>query len=73
MHGPRFFLFHFFFIFNFFPEINHFYYFTSLRDLQDVENQYTQRDIELKTGTEKNSISPLSPCIIGLESMKLQI
>ena len=50
-------------IFNFFPKINHFYYFTSLHGLQDVENQYTHlRDIELKIGTEKNSISPLSPC-----------
>ena len=27
-------------IFNLFPQINCFYYFTSLHDLQDVENQY---------------------------------
>ena len=58
-------------IFNFFPQINHFYYFTSLHGLQDVENHRANlRDIELKTGTK------LSPCvilhIIGLESMKLQ-
>ena len=38
-------------IFNFFPQINHFYYFTSLRGLKDVENQCAYlRDIELKTG-----------------------
>ena len=38
-------------IFNFFPQINHFYYFTSLRGLQDVENHCVHlRDIELKTG-----------------------
>ena len=58
-------------IFNFFPQINHFYYFTSLHGLQDVENHCANlRDIELKTSTK------LSPCvilhIIGLESMKLQ-
>ena len=39
------------FIFNFFPQINHFYYFTSLHGLQDVENHCAHlRDIELKTG-----------------------
>ena len=33
------------------PQINHFYYFTSLRGLQDVENHYAHlRDIELRTG-----------------------
>ena len=38
-------------IFNFFPQINHFYYFTSLHGLQDVENHCVHlRDIELKTG-----------------------
>ena len=38
-------------IFIFFPQINHFYYFTSLHGLQDVENHCTHlRDIELKTG-----------------------
>ena len=38
-------------IFNFFPQINHFYYFTSLHGLQDVENHFAHlRDIELKTG-----------------------
>ena len=48
-------------IFNFVPQINHFYYFTSLHGLQDVENHYAHlRDIEFKTG-KKNSISPLSP------------
>ena len=38
-------------IFNFFLQINHFYYFTSLHSLQDVENHCAHlRDIELKTG-----------------------
>ena len=38
-------------IFYFFPQINHFYYFTSLHGLQDVENHCAHlRDIELKTG-----------------------
>ena len=38
-------------IFNFFPQMNHFYYFTSLHGLQDVENHCAHlRDIELKTG-----------------------
>jgi len=37
--------------FNFFPQIKHFYYFTSLHGLQDVENHCAHlRDIELKTG-----------------------
>ena len=35
-------------IFNFFPQINHFSYFTSLHGLQDVENHCAHlRDIEL--------------------------
>ena len=35
---------------NFFPQINHFYYFTSPHGLQDVESHCAQlRDIELKT------------------------
>ena len=39
------------FIFNFFPQINQFYYFTSLHVLQDVENHCAHlRDIDLKTG-----------------------
>ena len=34
-----------------FPQINQFYYFTSLHALQDIENHSTHlRDIELKTG-----------------------
>ena len=38
-------------IFNFFPQINHFYYFTSLNGLQDVENPCAHfRDIELEAG-----------------------
>ena len=38
-------------ILNFFRQINHFYYFTSLRGLQDVENHCAHlRDIKLKTG-----------------------
>ena len=37
-------------IFNFFPQINHFYYFTSLHGLQDVESHCAHlRDVELKT------------------------
>ena len=50
MHGPN-----FFFSFHFlsFAQINHFYYFTSLHGLQDVENHRAHlRDIdrELNTG-----------------------
>ena len=38
-------------IFNFFPQINHFCYFTSLHGLRDVENHCAHlRDLELKTG-----------------------
>ena len=38
-------------IFNFFPQINHFYYFRSLHALQDGENHCAHlRDIELNTG-----------------------
>ena len=63
-------------IFNFFPQINHFYYFTSLHGFQDVENHCAHlRDIEFKTG-KKIPYLPLSPWIIlyiiGLESMKVQ-
>ena len=37
-------------IFNFFPQINNFYYLTSLHGLQDVENHSAHlRYIELKT------------------------
>ena len=37
-------------IFNFFPQINHFDYFTFLHGLQDVENDCVHlRDIESKT------------------------
>ena len=38
-------------ILNLFSQINYFYYFTSLHDLQDVENHYSAylRDIEWKT------------------------
>ena len=37
--------------FNFFPQINHFYCFTSLHGLQDMENHCVHlKDIELKTG-----------------------
>ena len=57
-------------IFNFFPQINHFYYFTSVHDLQDLKNHCAHlRDIELKTGRK---IPNLILYIIGLESMKLQ-
>ena len=38
-------------MFNFFPQINHFYYFMSLDGLRDVENHCAHlREIELKTG-----------------------
>ena len=38
-------------IFNSFPQIKHFYYFTYLHSLQDMENHCTHlREIELKTG-----------------------
>ena len=38
-------------IFNFFPRMNYFYYFTSVHGLQDVKNHCTHlRDIELKSG-----------------------
>ena len=38
-------------IFKFFPQINNFYYFTSLHGLQDVENHCAHlMDIELKIG-----------------------
>ena len=52
VHGPNFFAFHLILlIFNFFPKINHFYYFTSLHGLQDVENHCSHlRGSELKTG-----------------------
>ena len=40
-------------IFNFFPKIDYFYYFTSLHSLQDVENHFDLlRDIELQTGNK---------------------
>ena len=77
MHGPSFFSFHFLSFSISFPKLspNHFYYFTSLYGLQDVENHCTHlRDFELKTG--RKIPSPLSPYIIlyiiGLESMRLQ-
>ena len=38
-------------IFNLIPQINHFYYFTSVHGVQDVENHCAQlKGIELKTG-----------------------
>ena len=37
MHGPSFSFVSLLVIFNFFPQINHFYYFTSLHGLQDVK------------------------------------
>ena len=41
-------------ILNFFPKINHFYYFTSLHGLRYVENHCTHlRDFELKTTGRK--------------------
>ena len=52
MDGPSFFSFHFLSFSVSFPKLmNHFYYFTSLRGLEDVENQCAHmRDIELETG-----------------------
>ena len=51
MHGPSFSSFPLLLVvFNFFPQINHFYYFTSLHVLQDVQNHCAHlRDMELKT------------------------
>ena len=51
-------------IFNFFPQLNHFYYFTSLlHGLQDVENHCTHlRDTELKTGRKIPFISTFLVC-----------
>ena len=51
-------------IFNFFPQINHFYYFTSLHGFQDVENLYCAhlRDIELKTGRKTPYLR--FPCVL---------
>ena len=64
-------------IFNFFPQINHFYYFTSLHGLQDVENHCPHlRDIELKSGRKNHYLRfphvYVILYIIGLVSMKLQ-
>ena len=51
MHGPSFSFVSLLAIFDFFLQINHFYYFTSLRGLQDVENHCARlRNIELKIG-----------------------
>ena len=41
-------------IFNFFPQINHFYYFTSLHGLRDVENHCTH----LQTGRKSLFVAP---------------
>ena len=50
-------------IFNFFPQLNHFYYFTSLHGFQDVENHCTHlRDTELKTGRKIPFISAFPMC-----------
>ena len=50
-------------IFNFFPQLNHFYYFTSLHGFQDVENHCTHlRDTELKTGRKIPFISAFPLC-----------
>ena len=53
-------------IFNFFPQINYFYYFTSLHGLTDVENHCTH----LQTGRKIPDLR--FPHIIGLGCMKLQ-
>ena len=55
MHGPNFFFFvSLLVIFNFFPQINRFYYFTSLHGLQDVENHRPHlRDIDRELNTGK--------------------
>ena len=51
MHGPSFLSFHFLSFSISFPQINYFYYFASLRGLQDVENHCAHlRGTELKTG-----------------------
>ena len=63
-------------IFNFFPQINHSYYYTCLHGLKDVKNHCAHlRDIELKTGKKIPYLHfphVLFSTIIGLESMKLQ-
>ena len=63
-------------IFSFFPQINHFYYFTSLHGLQDVQNHCAHLgDIELKTGRKIPYLCfphVLFLYITGLESMILQ-
>ena len=74
MHGPSFFS-SLLVIFNFFPQINHVYYFTSLHDLQDVENHCTQlRYIELQTSRKIPFLRfpHVLFSIYMLESMKLQ-
>ena len=63
-------------IFSFFPQINHFYYFTSLHGLQDVQNHCAHLgDIELKTDRKIPYLRfphVLFLYITGLESMILQ-
>ena len=63
MHGTSFSFVSHLVTFNFFPQINHFYYFTSLHGLQDVENHCAHlRDIELQTG--RKIPYPLFPHVI---------
>ena len=51
MHGPSFFSFQYLSFSISSPKLTDFYYFTSLHDMQDVENHCTNlRDIELQTG-----------------------
>ena len=52
-------------IFNFFTQINHFSYFTSLHGLQDVENPCTHlRDIELHLKAGRKIPYPRFPHIL---------
>ena len=56
---------------NFFPQINHFYYFTSLHGLQDLENHCAHLgDIKYKTGRKTpylrfTGISPFTKKVIS--------
>ena len=66
MHGPNFFSLHFLpFYLPSFPKINHFYYFTSLHGLQDLENHCAHlRQIALKTSRKISYLRFPGLCII---------
>ena len=72
MNGPSLFSFYFLSFSISFPQINHFYYFTSLHGLQDVENHCSHSRDKSWRLVEKFHVSAFlvyySPYIIGLES-----